>query len=56
MQQAMQDMKTSKPIGEIALDLGYQSYSSFQKTFTRIVGISPKEYKYKLSEGACHET
>lgn len=42
-------------IGEIALDLGYQSYVSFSRAFSKIVGMSPKEYKQQLMGGAPYE-
>ena len=36
---------TNMPVSEIALAVGYQDFSYFSKVFSKIVGISPREYK-----------
>lgn len=36
---------TDKPITHIALDLGYEDSSYFNKVFKRIIGVSPSVYK-----------
>jgi two-component system response regulator YesN len=36
---------TDRSIGEIAMSVGYYNYSSFNRVFTKEVGISPQEYK-----------
>jgi two-component system, response regulator YesN len=38
-------IETSKSIGEIALEVGYFNYSSFNRIFTKIVEMSPQEFK-----------
>jgi two-component system, response regulator YesN len=37
--------ETDKSIGEIALEVGYLNYSSFNRIFTKMVEMSPQEYK-----------
>jgi len=37
--------RTNLPIIEIALELGYESPSSFARSFRRISGISPRDYR-----------
>lgn len=39
---------TDKSIGEIAMSVGYVNYSSFNKIFSKMVGMSPQEYKRSL--------
>ncbi|WP_138750757.1 response regulator transcription factor [Paenibacillus sinopodophylli] len=36
---------TDKSIGDIAMIVGYYNYSSFNRIFTKDVGMSPQEYK-----------
>ncbi len=36
---------TGQPIGEIAAAVGYYNYSSFNRNFGKITGMSPQEYK-----------
>jgi two-component system response regulator YesN len=38
-------VNTDKSIGEIAVFVGYYNYSSFNRIFTKEVGMSPQEYK-----------
>jgi two-component system response regulator YesN len=38
-------IKTDKAIGEVALDVGYLNYSSFNRIFTKTVEMSPQEFK-----------
>lgn len=37
--------KTRKPIGEIAIDVGYASQAAFSRAFNAIMGISPNAYR-----------
>ena len=46
---------STQSIGEIALDLGYQSYVSFSRAFSKITGMSPKEFKQHMMGGSPHE-
>ena len=34
------------PVSEVSLAVGYQDFSYFSKVFSKIVGISPREYKH----------
>jgi len=43
-------LHTTSPITEIALDIGYETHSSFNKAFKKIFGISPSEYQRKRQE------
>jgi two-component system response regulator YesN len=38
-------IETDKAIGEIALEVGYLNYSSFNRIFTKTVEMSPQEFK-----------
>lgn len=38
-------LETDKSIGEIAREVGYFNYSSFYKTFIKLVGMSPQAFK-----------
>jgi len=38
-------LQTDKCIGEIAREVGYFNYSSFYKTFRKLVGLSPQAFK-----------
>ncbi|MFS0778450.1 response regulator [Neobacillus sp. 3P2-tot-E-2] len=38
-------IETDKTIGEIALEVGYYNYSSFNRIFTKIVDMSPQQFK-----------
>ncbi len=49
LQRAQEHLSYSdKPITEIALDLGYQTPSSFTKVFNQVLGTSPREYRKKM--------
>ncbi|QMV43971.1 response regulator transcription factor [Cohnella cholangitidis] len=37
--------RTDKSIGDIAMAVGYFNYSSFNRIFNKVVGMSPQEYK-----------
>ena len=37
-------------IGEIALDVGFQSFSQFNRTFRRLTGVSPRAYRASVAE------
>lgn len=37
--------KTDRPVGEIALGVGYQNQSKFAHAFRPIYGMTPTEYK-----------
>lgn len=41
---------TEHDIGEVAARVGYYNYSSFRRNFTRLVNMSPSEYKSKMIE------
>lgn len=41
---AKEQLKKGKPISEVWVLLGFEDYSSFYRTFKKMVGISPKEY------------
>lgn len=40
---------TTKPVDQIAYELGFDSNSYFLKTFKKTTGMSPKAYKFKTS-------
>ena len=40
-----------KRVSEIAYEIGYQSLTHFNRTFHRIVGQSPTQYRKSLSLG-----
>ncbi len=44
-------VSTSSNISEIALQLGYSETSAFDRAFKRLIGCSPKEYRYKAKPG-----
>lgn len=39
---------TSETIGDVAARVGYYNYSSFNRIFSKVMGISPSEYKNSL--------
>ncbi|OPH17420.1 hypothetical protein FE88_32150, partial [Azospirillum brasilense] len=42
------------PITEVAMSVGYGDLSHFEKSFRRLVGQSPREYRRNLSGAAAH--
>jgi AraC-like DNA-binding protein/ligand-binding sensor protein len=38
-------LESKRPIGEVALDVGYSDTSAFTRAFTRSCGVSPSEYR-----------
>lgn len=42
--EAREKLKKGRPVGEVWVNLGFDDYSSFFRTFKKITGISPKEY------------
>ncbi|HLS42073.1 MAG TPA: helix-turn-helix domain-containing protein [Paenalcaligenes sp.] len=36
------------PIDSIAWDIGYKDVSAFRKVFTRIVGLTPSDYRRRF--------
>lgn len=44
---AREKLKKGKPISEVWVNLGFEDYSSFYRTFKKVSGISPKEYSSK---------
>ena len=41
---------TSQPITNIALDVGYDNQSTFNRIFLEAYGMTPKEYRNKFKE------
>lgn len=41
---AKEQLKAGKPISEVWIQFGFLNYSSFYRTFRKIVGMSPSEY------------
>lgn len=41
---AIELLPSGQSIIRVALDMGYQSASSFTTAFTKVMGISPKQY------------
>lgn len=41
---AKEQLKAGKPISEVWIQFGFLNYSSFYRTFKKIVGMSPSEY------------
>jgi AraC-like DNA-binding protein len=46
--------QTDLSIKEIAKKVGYNSYNTFHKTFRRIEGVSPKEFRWKMTTQKIH--
>ena len=44
-------LKGSMPVKEICYETGFNNYSYFYKTFKKIVGCNPAEYKASITEG-----
>ena len=44
--------ETELPVTEICLDVGFTSLGSFSRTFTRVVGMSPRAYREAWRTGA----
>jgi AraC-like DNA-binding protein len=44
--------ETELPVTEICLDVGFASLGSFSRTFTRVVGMSPRAYRQAWRTGA----
>jgi AraC family transcriptional regulator len=45
IEDAKQHLRTSRPLSEIALDLGFSDQSHFTRTFRRITGMTPAAYR-----------
>ncbi len=46
MQEAVRLFNTTKmSVSEVALTVGYQDFSYFSKVFSKVIGISPREYR-----------
>ncbi len=43
---------TSRPISEIALDIGFSSFRSFNRLFKETVGMTPSDYRNKGNQSA----
>jgi AraC-like DNA-binding protein len=41
-------LETERPIGEIALDVGFEDLSNFVRTFRRHIGWAPSEFRSKI--------
>lgn len=48
---ALDLLERGVPIAQIAIDLGYQSQSSFTTMFARIMGVPPRRYMRRLLSG-----
>src|SRR5215204_2846070 len=44
--------ETEQPVTEICLDVGFASLGSFSRTFSRVVGMSPRAYRTAWRTGA----
>ena len=44
--------ETERPVTEICLDVGFTSLGSFSRTFTSVVGLSPRAYREAWRTGA----
>src|SRR5918911_435309 len=44
--------ETDRPVTEICLAVGFTSLGSFSRTFTRVIGMSPRAYREGLRAGA----
>src|SRR3954453_9949716 len=44
--------ETDRPVTEICLDVGFTSLGSFSRTFTRVIGMSPRAYREAWRTGA----
>ena len=42
-------LNPNRRISEIAYDIGFQSLTQFNRTFNRIFGQSPSDYRHKIS-------
>jgi transcriptional regulator GlxA family with amidase domain len=40
---------TKTPLGRIVWEVGYTDPSAFRKVFSRIVGLTPQEYRQRFS-------
>jgi transcriptional regulator GlxA family with amidase domain len=40
---------TRKPVDQIAWSVGYEDAGAFRKSFNRIIGLSPSEYRQRFS-------
>jgi AraC-like DNA-binding protein len=45
-------LNPTRRVSEIAYDVGFQSLTQFNRTFKRIFGQNPSEYRDKLSSRA----
>ena len=43
-----------EPIGKIALDLGFPTSQYFATVFRRLMGVSPKQYRWRLTARPSH--
>ncbi|MFN3587809.1 MAG: helix-turn-helix domain-containing protein [Spirosomataceae bacterium] len=46
--QACKSLQTSKGVTEICFDSGFNNVSHFNKTFKKVTGKSPKEYRFEI--------
>src|SRR3954447_21926903 len=44
--------ETERPVTEICIDVGFTSLGSFSRTFTRVIGMSPRAYRDAWRTGA----
>jgi transcriptional regulator GlxA family with amidase domain len=48
--------ETSRSITDISLDVGFESLGTFSRTFSEIVGVSPRAYRGNAAKGAAAPT
>ena len=41
-------VKTTLPVTEIALQVGFYDHSAFSKKFSELIGMSPRDYRKRL--------
>jgi PAS domain S-box-containing protein len=44
LENALQLLRTERPIGEVALECGFSDHSAFSRHFKKAVGLSPRQY------------
>jgi AraC family transcriptional regulator len=47
-------VSSSRPLAEIALDVGFYDQSQLSNDFRRVTGLSPREYRWRFAPGAAN--